>query len=96
MTQTTKSLRAMCSYIGHTGTQPTCSRTATHNSSYCTEHYSLVYQVGTARARRHKDLRVAVQTWDVMSAFHEAVEELTAEGYDIEEDRWQVEEAEEA
>jgi hypothetical protein len=50
-----------------------------------------VYQVGTARAKRKKDLRVAAQIWDLESAFNEAVEELVMEGYNFDDPRWEPE-----
>jgi hypothetical protein len=65
-----------------------CGCTALEGRSYCQEHYSLVYQVGTARARRKKDLKVAARVWDLESEFNAAVEELIMEGWDINEDRW--------
>jgi hypothetical protein len=43
----------------------------------------MIYQKGTARARRRKDERTAAQVWDVESCFNEAVEELIAEGFDL-------------
>jgi hypothetical protein len=51
-----------------------------------------VYQAGTARAKRKKDIRVAEQVWSVQDAFNEAVEQLEAEGYDFSEERWEVRE----
>jgi vacuolar-type H+-ATPase subunit I/STV1 len=48
----------------------------------------MVYQEGTARAKRKKDLRVANTVWDIENAFNEAVEELEQEGYDFAEERW--------
>jgi hypothetical protein len=58
--------------------------------SYCLQHYPLVYQAGTARARRKKDERVAATVWNVQDTFNEAVAELEAEGYDFGEERWDV------
>jgi hypothetical protein len=53
-----------------------------------------VYQVGTARAKRKKDVRVAAQVWNIQDTFNEAVAELEAEGYDFGEERWDVPELE--
>jgi hypothetical protein len=75
-----------CTYLG-TRLQP-CGCTTLAGKSYCAEHYALVYQVGTARARRKKDIRVANTVWDIESEFNAAVEELEQEGYDIAADRW--------
>ena len=60
--------------------------------SYCAEHVFLVYKQGTARAKRHKDLRVAAAVWDLEAEFNAAVEELIAEGYDFAEPVWAQEE----
>jgi hypothetical protein len=51
--------------------------------------------VGTARARRKKDIRVANQVWDIESEFNAAVEELENEGYDFSAERWDAEVVEE-
>jgi len=76
-----------CQYIGtelgYTRLQPTCTQTALAGRSYCAEHIHLVYQKGTARARRKKDERRASAIWDLESAFNEAVEELINEGFDL-------------
>lgn len=60
-----------------------CSHTAVDGRSYCEEHLWMVYQKGSARARRKKDERVAAQVWDLENAFNEAVQELIEEGFDI-------------
>lgn len=67
-----------------------CTHDAVHGSSYCAEHYAVVYQTGTA-VRRKKDARRAAAVWDIESAMNEAVEELIEEGYDFGEERWAVE-----
>lgn len=76
-----------CQYIGtelgYTRLQPTCTHVALAGRSYCAEHIHLVYQKGTARARRKKDELTAAAVWDLESAFNEAVEELIAEGFDL-------------
>jgi hypothetical protein len=50
---------------------------------YCDEHYSQMYQKGTAYRRRLKDIRRAenIRQWE--SLFNEAVAELEAEGFDF-------------
>jgi F0F1-type ATP synthase membrane subunit b/b' len=48
----------------------------------------LIYQHGTARARRNKDKKTAQAVWDLESEFNQAVEELVAEGYDFAEPLW--------
>ena len=80
-----------CQYIGPDATQPSCTHTALAGKSYCAEHYAVVYQEGTARARRKKDIRVANTVWDIENAFNEAVEELEQEGYDFNLERWDAE-----
>lgn len=76
-----------CTWIGN---GEHCTHTAVAGSSYCAEHYSRVYQTGTA-VRRKKDARRAAAVWSIESALNEAVQELIDEGYDFGEDRWQVE-----
>lgn len=83
-----------CQYIGPVGTRPTCTHAALPGHSYCAEHLAVVYQAGTARARRKKDERVAAQVWDLESEFNAAVQELIDEGYDPAEERWEVPEEE--
>ena len=90
MTTTTHS----CQYIGAHGHRPTCTHAAVPGFSYCAEHLAIVYQKGTARARRKKDERVAATVWSVVDSFNEAVAELEAEGYDMGEERWDVPESE--
>ena len=80
-----------CQYIGPDATQPSCTHLALAGKSYCAEHYAVVYQEGTARARRKKDIRVANTVWDIENAFNEAVEELEQEGYDFNLERWDAE-----
>lgn len=82
-----------CQYIGAQGHTPTCTHRALAGHSYCQEHLALVYQQGTARARRKKDIRTAAAVWDLESEFNAAVEELIMEGYDPAEPRWEVETA---
>jgi hypothetical protein len=53
-----------------------------------------VYQVGTARARRRKDERVAAAVWNVQDAMNEALKELEEEGYNLGDERWDVPEEE--
>ncbi len=76
-----------CQWIGN---GEGCTHTALEGSSYCAEHYAVVYQTGTA-VRRKKDARRAAAVWDIESALNEAVEELIEEGYDFGEERWAVE-----
>jgi len=83
-----------CTYMGTATTA--CGCVTVLGRSYCAEHIHIVYQQGTARARRKKDLRIANSTWDLESEFNAAVEELIAEGYNFDEPRWEHEEVEEA
>ena len=82
-----------CTYLGQALTA--CGCATVQGKSYCAEHIGLVYQIGTARARRKKDIKTAAAVWDLESEFNAAVEELAAEGYDFAEPRWdcEVEEA---
>lgn len=68
-----------CAYIGDsTG----CAHAALPGRSYCDEHYALVYRVGSGRQRR-KDTAQAARVRLVEQLMMEAVEELTAEGFDV-------------
>ena len=78
-----------CQYLGNS-LRPCCKGKPVLGRSYCAEHIGLVYQAGTARAKRKKDMRVAAAVWDLESEFNAAVEELVMEGYDFNEDRWDV------
>ena len=78
-----------CTYLG-TALKP-CGCATLPGKSYCAEHYGLVYQLGTARARRKKDERVAATVWDIESEFNAAVQELENEGYDFSAERWDPE-----
>ncbi len=81
MTKTTHPAGGLCQYIG-TGTQPSCTHTALEGQSYCEQHYAIVYKVGTARAKRHKEVRVVNRVRLIESLFNEAIEQLEAEGFD--------------
>jgi hypothetical protein len=78
-----------CQYIGQDNTEhstrlhPTCTLPSVAGRSYCEQHLWLVYQKGSATARRKKDLRVAASVWDIESEFNAAVEELVSEGFDL-------------
>ena len=75
-----------CTYIGAEQQRPgACTHTALAGSSYCTQHYAVVYKTGTAYARRLKDQRRADRIRDIMSDFDAAVLELESEGFDFEE-----------
>lgn len=75
-----------CTYIGAgTDYSPyacTCTATALPDRSYCIEHLALVYKAGTARAKRHKELRTVNKVRIIESLFNEAIEQLEAEGFD--------------
>jgi hypothetical protein len=77
-----------CTYLGDSTTP--CGHPTLPGKSYCSEHYHIVYQKGTARARRTKDIRVATAVWNIQDTFNEAVQELEAEGYDFAEELWDV------
>ena len=78
-----------CTYLGTSITPCGCS--SLPGKHYCAEHYPLVYQVGTARAKRKKDIRIANQVWDLESEFNAAIQELMDEGYDFAEPTWDIE-----
>jgi hypothetical protein len=76
-----------CTWIGD---GEGCTHTAQAGSSYCAEHHSRVYQVGSG-VRRKKDARRAAAVWDLESEFNAAVQELIDEGFDPAEPLWDIE-----
>ena len=72
-------LQHTCTYIG---TGAGCSAPAMNGSSYCAEHYAMVYKVGSGRVRK-KDNRQANRVRLVESLFQEAIDQLIAEGFDV-------------
>ena len=79
MTNTTEHT---CQYIGAHGTHATCTEPALPGRSYCLEHLAVVYKLGTARAKRHKEMRTVDKVRTVESLMNEAIAELEAEGFD--------------
>ena len=79
---TTQQHAHTCQYIGPQGTQPTCQHAALEGRSYCLEHLAVVYKAGTARARRHKEIRTVNKVRLIEQLMNEAVAELEAEGFD--------------
>jgi hypothetical protein len=75
-----------CTYLG--SSLIPCGCPTVYSKSYCIEHVGLVYKIGTARARRVKDIKVAAAVWDLESEFNAAVEELILEGHDFAEPTW--------
>ena len=79
-----------CTYLGpaydartHRGPTPYCgSKDLVEGTLYCTEHYTLMYQKGSALRKRGKDMRRAEAIRQLMSDFNAAVEELEDEGFD--------------
>jgi hypothetical protein len=69
-----------CTYLGNSTTP--CGHPALEGKSYCAEHYAVVYQKGTARAKRHKEVRTVDRVRLVEQLMNEAVAELEAEGFD--------------
>ena len=68
-----------CSYIG---TGSGCTQHTVNGSSYCAEHYALVYKVGSGRVRK-RDTRQADRVRMVETLFQEAIELLILEGFDV-------------
>jgi hypothetical protein len=65
------------------GTAPVaCGCATVLGKSYCAEHIYLVYKQGTARAKRHKEVRTVDKVRIVEQLLNEAVAELEAEGFD--------------
>ena len=76
-------LQHTCTYIG---TGAGCSAPAMNGSSYCAEHYAMVYKVGSGRVRK-KDTRQAQRVRLVEQLFQEAIDQLILEGFDVYGDR---------
>lgn len=72
-------LHHTCTYIG---TGAGCSAPAMNGSSYCAEHYAMVYKVGSGRVRK-KDTRQAQRVRLVEQLFQEAIDQLLLEGFDV-------------
>lgn len=70
-----------CTYIG-TGHTGSCTAQAVNGTSYCAEHYALVYKVGSGRQRK-KDTRQAARVRLVEQLFQEAIDQLITEGFDV-------------
>jgi len=68
-----------CTYIG--GGEG-CTAPALQDKHYCEQHYALVYKVGSGVQRR-RDTAQAARVRLVEQLLSEAVEELTAEGFDL-------------
>ena len=72
-----------CTYIGaHGHTGGGCTAQAMPGTSYCAEHYALVYKVGSGRVRK-KDTRQADRVRMVEQLFQEAIDQLILEGFDV-------------
>ena len=69
----------ICTYIG-TGTA--CTAHALEGKSYCSDHYALVYKVGSGKQRK-KDTLQAQRVRYIQQLFYEACEQLEAEGFDV-------------
>jgi len=80
-TTTTDTLDTGCTYMG-TALQA-CGCATVLGKSYCQEHIYLVYKQGTARAKRHKEIRTVDKVRIVEQLMHEAIAELEAEGFDV-------------
>jgi len=76
-----KNTATTCTYIGsgHTGS---CTAAVLEGTSYCAEHYALVYKVGSGRVRK-KDTRQADRVRLVEQLFQEAIDQLILEGFDV-------------
>ena len=88
---TTHQHSATCTYLGpeydprnaRDEATPYCGCATNGHSSYCAEHYPVVYQVGSGLRKRHKDIRVAEAVHTLESLFHDVVAELEAEGEEV-------------
>jgi hypothetical protein len=85
---TTADYSKTCTYLGEDydartsriSPAPFCGCASNGYSSYCEQHYPVVYNVGSGLRKRHKDIRRAEAVHTLESLFHECVAELEAEG----------------
>jgi len=78
-----------CTYLGpdydartsRVSPAPYCGCATNGHSSYCSTHYPVVYNVGTAQRKRHKDIRVKTSLEDIVQMIIEIDEELETEGW---------------
>lgn len=59
-----------------------CREHSAAESSYCLQHYGLVYKVGSGKVRK-RDTRQAQRVRLTQQLVQEAVDELEAEGFDV-------------
>jgi len=76
---TAYSYTPVCSWIG---AGEMCTEHSAAESSYCLQHYGLVYKVGSGRLRR-KDTRTAEKVRLVQQLMQEAIDQLELEGFDV-------------
>jgi hypothetical protein len=69
----------VCSWIG---TGEGCGQTSQAESSYCVEHYALVYRVGSGKVRKRDTLQ-AQRVRLTQQLLQEAIDQLEAEGFDV-------------
>lgn len=69
----------VCSWIG---AGEMCSASSAQDSSYCVQHYGLVYKLGSGKQRK-KDTRTAEKVRLVQQLMQEAIDQLELEGFDV-------------
>ena len=69
----------VCSWIG---TGEGCVHASQAESSYCLQHYGLVYRVGSGKVRKRDTLQ-AQRVRLTQQLLQEAIDELEAEGFDV-------------
>jgi len=70
---------SVCSWIGN---GEMCSASSAQDSSYCVQHYGLVYKLGSGKQRK-KDTRTAEKVRLVQQLMQEAIDQLELEGFDV-------------
>ena len=70
---------SVCSWIG---LGEMCSASSAQDSSYCVQHYGLVYKLGSGKLRKRDTLQ-AQRVRLTQQLLQEAVDELEAEGFDV-------------
>jgi hypothetical protein len=72
-----------CQYIGPDSNEPTsCQCTEFFKeSSYCENHYFIIYLRGSELRKRHKDIKRANSAWDWMAELEMISRELEEDNY---------------
>ena len=71
-----------CTYLG-SALHPCGSLDLVEGKLYCSDHYAVMYQKGSALRKRKKDTRRADAIRTLISDFDAVIAELESEGFDV-------------